>query len=74
VLRGETDKPTVMQLNDKFMLSLIYAHGAAVIDRIESEAAHNARLRWLIGGIHFGPDEPFKSRIEAIADTKAIGV
>ncbi|UPK05022.1 DUF6869 domain-containing protein [Bradyrhizobium sp. 170] len=71
VLRSEPDKPTVMQLNDKFMLSLLYAHGAAVIGRIEAEAEHNARLRWLLGGIRFGPDEPFKSRIEAIANTKA---
>jgi hypothetical protein len=71
VLRAEIDKPTVMQLNDKFMLALLYAHGAEMIDRIESEAEHNSRLRWLLGGIHFGPDEPVKSRIEAIADTKA---
>jgi len=71
VLRTESDKPTVMQLNDKFMLSLFYAHGATVIDRIESEAEHNARLRWLLGGTHFGPDEPFKARIEAIANSKA---
>jgi hypothetical protein len=70
VLRSETDKPTVMQLNDNFMLSLLYAHGAAVIDRIVTEAKQNAGLRWLLGGIHFGPDEPFKSRIEAIADSK----
>jgi hypothetical protein len=70
VLRSESDKPTVMQLNDKFMQSLIYAHGAEVIDRIEREAEDNARLRWLLGGIHFGPDEPFKDRIEAIADCR----
>ena len=36
VLRTESDKPTLMQLNDKFMLSLLYAHGDAVIDRIEA--------------------------------------
>jgi hypothetical protein len=71
VLRAESDKPTVMQLNDKLMLSLIYAHGADVIDRIEAEAAHNARLRWLIGGIYFGPGEPFQDRISAIADAKS---
>ena len=71
VLRAESDKPTVMQLNDKLMMALLYAHGAEMIDRIESEAEHDARLRWLLGGIHFGPDEPVKSRIEAIADTKA---
>jgi len=70
VLRSEQDKPTVMQLNDKFMLSLLYAHGAVVIERIEAEAKHNAALRWLLGGIHFGPDEPFKRRIEAIADLR----
>jgi hypothetical protein len=70
VLRSEPDKPKVMQLNDKFMLSLLYAHGAAVIGRIEAEATQNAGLRWLLGGMHFGPDEPFKRRIESIADRK----
>ena len=35
VLRSEPDKPTVMQLNDKFMLSLLYAHGAAVVGQIK---------------------------------------
>ena len=60
VLRSESDKPTVMQLNDKFMMALMYAHGAAVIDRIEREAEDNARLRWLLGGVHFGPDEKLK--------------
>ena len=68
VLRSETDKPTVMQLNDKFMLSLLYAHGDAVIERIEAEAKHNAALRWLLGGIYFGPDELFTQRIGAMAD------
>lgn len=71
VLRVETDKPTVMELNDKFMLSLIYANGAEVIERIEAEAEHNTRLRWLVGGIYFGPDEPFQDRISAIADAKS---
>jgi len=70
VLRTETDKPTVMQLNDKFMLSLLYAKGDEVIDRIEAEAKDNERLRWLLGGIYFGPDEPFQDRISAIADAK----
>ncbi len=71
VLRVETDKPTVMQLNDKFMLSLLYAQGAEVIDRIEAETKDNERLRWLLGGIYFGPDEPFQDRISAIADAKS---
>ena len=70
VLRSESDKPTVMQLNDKFMVALMYAHGAGVIDRIEAEAANNSRLRWLLGGIHFGPDEALRDRIAAIADSR----
>jgi hypothetical protein len=68
VLRSEKDKPTVMQLNDKFMLSLLYTHGAAMIERFEAEARQNAALRWLLGGIDFGPDEPLTARIKAIAD------
>jgi len=68
VLRSEQDKPTVMQLNDKFMLSLLYTHGAAMIERFEAEARQNAALRWLLGGIDFGPDEPLTARIKAIAD------
>jgi hypothetical protein len=71
VLRSESDKPTVMQLNDKFMMALMYAHGTEVIDRIEREAEDNARLRWLLGGVHFGPDEALRDRIEAIADSRA---
>ena len=70
VLRAESDKPTVMQLNDRFMLALMYAHGVQVIGRIEREAENDARLRWLLGGIHFGPDEKIKGRIEAIADSR----
>ena len=69
VLRSEPDKPTVMQLNDKFLPSLMYAHGPEVIGRIETEAVANAGLRWLLGGVLFGAEEPLKSRIEAIADT-----
>lgn len=68
VLRAEEDKPTVMQLNGKLMPALIYAHGYEIIGRIAAEAKDNAKLRWLIGGIHFGPDKPFMQRIEAIAD------
>jgi hypothetical protein len=70
VLRSESDKPTVMQLNEKFMMSLMYAHGESVIDRIEAEASDNARLRWLLGGILLGPNAPLKQRILAIADLK----
>jgi hypothetical protein len=48
----------------------MYAHGTEVIDRIEREAEDNARLRWLLGGVHFGPDEALRDRIEAIADSR----
>ena len=71
VLATEQDKPTVMQLNDKLMLSLMYAHGADLIDRVEAEARHNAKLRWLLGGVHFGTGEPFERRMEAVADRDA---
>lgn len=71
VLRTEADKPTVMQLNDKFLLSLLYAHGEEVIGRIEHEAAHNDRVRWLLGGVHVDPDDPLMSRLAACADSKA---
>ena len=42
-----------------------------VIGRIEAEAKENERLRWLLGGIYFGPGEPFQDRISAIADAKS---
>jgi hypothetical protein len=71
VLKSEADKPTVMQLNDKFLLSLLYAHGEEVIARIEHEAGHNDRLRWLLGGVHVDPDDPLMSRIAGLADSKA---
>jgi hypothetical protein len=67
VLSSETDKPTLMQLNDKLMQALIHAHGAELIDRIEGEAKDNDRLRWLLGGI-VGLDRPLTDRIAAIAE------
>jgi hypothetical protein len=71
VLAAEHDKATVMQLNDKLMLSLMFTHGAAMIDRVETQARDNAKLRWLLGGVRFGTGKPFERRIEAIADTAA---
>ncbi|OAF19008.1 MULTISPECIES: DUF6869 domain-containing protein [Bradyrhizobium] len=71
VLKTEADKQTVMQLNDKFLLALFYAHGAEVIARIEQEAERNARLRWLLGGVHFAQDDPVMSRVAKIADEQA---
>ncbi|QIO31575.1 DUF6869 domain-containing protein [Bradyrhizobium sp. 1(2017)] len=71
VLEVEADKPTVMQLNDKFLLSLLHAHGEAVIARIEHEAVHHDRLRWLLGGVHVAPDDPLLSRMAGLADCDA---
>lgn len=71
VLASEQDKPTVMLLNDKLMLSLTFARGPEVIDRVEAEARDNAKLRWLLGGIRFGTGKSFERRIEAIADRDA---
>jgi hypothetical protein len=68
VLATEQDKPTVMLLNDKLMLSLMFTHGAGMIDRVEAAAHDNAKLRWLLGGVQFGTAKPFERRIEAIAD------
>jgi hypothetical protein len=68
VLATEHDKPTVMLLNDKLMLSLMFTHGAEMIDRVEDAARDNAKLCWLLGGIQFGTAKPFERRIEAIAD------
>jgi Family of unknown function (DUF6869) len=71
VLAAEHDKPTVMLLNDKLMLSLMFTHGATMIDRVETLARDNAKLRWLLGGVRFGTGKPFERRIEAIADAAA---
>lgn len=71
VLKTEADKPTVMQLNDKFLLALLYAHGEEVIARIEHEAGHNDRLRWLLGGVHVAADDPLMSRLAELADGEA---
>jgi uncharacterized protein DUF6869 len=71
VLATEHDKPTVMLLNDKLMLSLMFTHGAEMIDRVEAAARDDAKLRWLLGGIQFGTGKPFERRIEAIAERAA---
>jgi hypothetical protein len=71
VLATGQDKPTMMLLNEKLMLSLMFARGPKVIDRIEAEARDNAKLRWLLGGIRFGTGKSFERRIEAIADREA---
>jgi len=71
VLATEQDKPTVMLLNDKLMLSLMFTRGPEVIDRVELAARDSAKLRWLLGGVRFGTGQPCERRIEAIADGEA---
>jgi hypothetical protein len=71
VLATEQDKPTVMLLNDKLMLSLMFARGPEVIDRVEAAARDNTKLRWLLGGVQFGTGKPFERRIDDIADRAA---
>jgi hypothetical protein len=71
VLATEHDKPTVMLLNDKLMLSLMFTHGAEMIDRVEAAAHDDAKLRWLLGGIQFGTGKSFERRIDDIADRAA---
>lgn len=68
VLRTETDKSTVMQLNNKLMPALLHVHGEKVIDRIEAEAREDPKLRWLIGGLGFATPEALQPRVGAIAD------
>jgi hypothetical protein len=66
ILRAESDKPTVMRLNDTFMPALIDAHGTEMIDRIAREASTNERFRDLLGGVrcYRAPNES-KARLDA---------
>ena len=72
VLRTEQDLPVLAQLGDKFMGSLMHAHAQTLIERIETEADGNPKLRWLLGGAHWwAPNEPLKKRLGAVADVGA---
>jgi len=72
VLRTERDQFVLMQLGGKFMSSLMHAHAATLIDRIEREAAGNPKLRWLLGGAYWwAQGEPMKARLAAIADIES---
>jgi len=51
-LGAETGEPMAIQPNDKLMLALLYAPGAEMVGRIESDAEHDVRLRQLLGGSH----------------------
>ena len=56
-------------LNDKFMLSLLYAHGAAVIGRSKPRRTKCRAGSGCWAGC-LRTHEPFKRRIESIADSK----
>lgn len=69
VLGSDADKRVKMQLGEKFMSALVYNHAGRLIDRIEAEAAGNARLRWLLGAVHWwAPSRDLKARLAHVAD------
>lgn len=69
ILDRESDIPTLLKLGDKFTPALLYAHGADLIDRLESEAADNPQLRWLLGSvIWWSEDGQLAAQLSAIAD------
>jgi hypothetical protein len=69
ILNREHDIPVLLQLGDKFTPALLIAHGPALIDRLEREAASHPRLRWLLGSvIWWTEDEALEARLWAIAD------
>ncbi len=68
VLAAETDMSVRLRLDD-VMSTLIHAHGAKLVDRIESDAAGNAALRWLLGGgCWWTGDKALEDRLTAVAD------
>jgi hypothetical protein len=71
VLAAETDLSVRLRLHD-VMSTLIHAHGAALVDRIEADGADNASLRWLLGGgCWWTTDKALEDRLTAIADVEA---
>ena len=69
IIEMETDIAVLLQLGGKLTTSLAHVHGAALIERLEHEAADNARLRWLLGCSHWwAPTNELKARFAAIAD------
>lgn len=72
VLATGADKPTKMQLGEKYMSTLIYNHTGRLVDRLEAEAASNTALRWLLGAVHWwAPSRELKARLVRIADERA---
>ena len=70
VLAAETDLSVRLRLDD-VMSTLIHAHGAMLVDRIVTEAADNAALRWLLGGgCWWTGDKALEERLTAVADVE----
>jgi hypothetical protein len=69
VLGSEADMSVVMQLNYKFMHSLLYRHSGILADRIKHEARVNVRLRWLLGGcLSWLSDDALKAQLTPLTD------
>jgi hypothetical protein len=72
VLRSDTEKTVMMQLEDKFIGVIINAGRPELIDAIEAEAHANPRMRWLLGGIGWAiGDDNIKERLMRVADVEA---
>jgi hypothetical protein len=74
VLAAETDTSVRLRLHD-VMSTLVHAHGASLVDRIEADAADDAALRWLLGGgCWWTQDKAMEARLDAVADIEAFRV
>jgi len=70
VLAAETDMSVRLRLDD-VMSTLIHAHGAMLVDRIEADAADNDGLRWLLGGgCWWTGDKALEERLTEVADVE----
>jgi hypothetical protein len=71
VLAAETDRSVRLWLSD-LMSRLLGMHGASLIARIETDAAGNPALRWLLGGTYWWvQDDAIQRRLVAFADVDA---
>jgi hypothetical protein len=73
VLAAETDMSVRLRLND-VMSTLVHAHSAFLVERIEADATDNAALRWLLGGAYWWTqDKAIEARLAAVADIDRFG-
>ncbi len=72
VLASEAHKSVKLYVKTAMMDTLVNAHGARLIDEIETEAVCNPRLRWLLGGAYWRTsNEAVRNRLRRIADPAA---